>query len=75
MALARLYLRDPDLVLLDEPFAGVDSATAQRLAARLDTWLQQRSVVYLVHQRRHSPSQQSESNLPGVSQQRALAPR
>ncbi|MGM0614097.1 MAG: amino acid ABC transporter ATP-binding/permease protein, partial [Pseudomonadota bacterium] len=73
VALARLYLRDPDLVLLDEPFAGVDSATAQRLAARLDTWLQQRSVIYLVHQRQRPSSRQGERYLPGVSRQLALA--
>ncbi|MFO7909386.1 MAG: thiol reductant ABC exporter subunit CydC [Halomonas sp.] len=73
VALARLYLRDPDLVLLDEPFAGVDSATAQRLAARLDAWLQQRSVIYLVHQRQRPSSRQGERYLPGISRQLALA--
>lgn len=50
VGLARLLLRDPDLVILDEPFAGLDAATASRLAARLDAWLAGRSVVYLVHQ-------------------------
>ncbi|NYS61762.1 thiol reductant ABC exporter subunit CydC [Vreelandella salicampi] len=49
VALARLFLRDPDLVLLDEPFAGVDELTAQHLSNFMDSWLAGRSVIYLVH--------------------------
>ncbi|XKH61563.1 thiol reductant ABC exporter subunit CydC [Halomonas sediminis] len=49
VALARLYLCQPDLVILDEPFASVDEPTAQRLSASLDAWLKERSVIYLVH--------------------------
>lgn len=50
LALARLRLRDPGLVILDEPFAGLDAATVARLSPRLDAWLAGRSVLYLVHQ-------------------------
>ncbi len=49
LALARLVLREPDLVILDEPFAGLDAGTASRIARWLDGWLGGRSVVYLVH--------------------------
>ncbi|MCE8021272.1 thiol reductant ABC exporter subunit CydC [Halomonas sp. MCCC 1A11036] len=50
LALARLHLRDPGLVILDEPFAGLDATTVARLSQRLDEWLHGRSVLYLVHQ-------------------------
>ncbi|APE32384.1 thiol reductant ABC exporter subunit CydC [Halomonas aestuarii] len=50
LGLARLLLREPDLVILDEPFAGLDAATAARLSTRLDAWLAGRTVLYLVHQ-------------------------
>lgn len=50
VALARLWLRDPGLVILDEPFAGLDAATLARLKPKLDSWLNGRSVIYLVHQ-------------------------
>ena len=50
LALARLWLRDPGLVILDEPFAGLDAEMAARLALRLDEWLAGRTVLYLVHQ-------------------------
>ncbi|HSP58343.1 MAG TPA: thiol reductant ABC exporter subunit CydC [Halomonas sp.] len=49
LALARLMLRDPGLVILDEPFAGLDTTTAARLASHLDGWLNGRTVIYLVH--------------------------
>lgn len=49
VALARLYLCDPDLVVLDEPFSGVDASTAQALSRALHLWLSDRTVVYLVH--------------------------
>ncbi|WP_268902137.1 thiol reductant ABC exporter subunit CydC [Vreelandella janggokensis] len=50
VALARLMLRDPQIVLLDEPFASVDAVTAQHLAASLDRWLGNRTVIYFIHQ-------------------------
>lgn len=49
IALARIVLGDADLVILDEPFSGLDAATATRIASRLDDWLAKRTVLYLAH--------------------------
>ncbi|WP_046080311.1 thiol reductant ABC exporter subunit CydC [Halomonas sp. HG01] len=67
VALARLLLRDPGLVILDEPFAGLDPALAVRIAERLDGWLAGRSVLYLVHERAEQTA------LPGVDRWQALS--
>ena len=50
VALARLMLRNPTVVLLDEPFAGVDADTARHLAGALDRWLGCRTAIFLLHQ-------------------------
>ncbi|WP_259054016.1 thiol reductant ABC exporter subunit CydC [Methylohalomonas lacus] len=55
LALARLLLRDPWLVILDEPFAGLDRATINTIGERLDGWLQQRSCIVFCHDTRGVP--------------------
>ena len=50
LALARLMLCNPKVVILDEPFAGVDETTAKHIAASLDKWLANRTALFLVHQ-------------------------
>lgn len=50
VALARLMLRDPSVVILDEPFAGLDASTAQHIAHSLDLWLVNRSAIFFIHQ-------------------------
>ncbi|MCH4813336.1 thiol reductant ABC exporter subunit CydC [Vreelandella neptunia] len=50
LALARLMLCNPQVVILDEPFAGVDASTAEHIAASLDKWLINRTVIFFVHQ-------------------------
>lgn len=49
MALARVLLCPAPLVILDEPFTGVDSDTRERIVKRLDRWLEGRAVIALAH--------------------------
>ncbi|MGO1502977.1 MAG: thiol reductant ABC exporter subunit CydC [Marinobacter sp.] len=49
VALARVLLSPAPVVILDEPFTGVDMATRQRIARQIDSWLEGRTVVSLAH--------------------------
>jgi heme exporter protein A len=56
LALERALLHDPRLVLLDEPFTGLDRVSTDRLAARLgDLARQGRLVILATHDVRLSP--------------------
>jgi ATP-binding cassette, subfamily B, bacterial len=49
LALARVLLRDPGLVILDEPTARLDTASAMAVTRALDTLLQGRTAVVVAH--------------------------
>ncbi|SDU31423.1 thiol reductant ABC exporter subunit CydC [Halopseudomonas salegens] len=49
LALARVLLKDPPIVILDEPFTGVDHIRRERIKAWLHSWLQGRTVLLLAH--------------------------
>jgi ATP-binding cassette subfamily C protein CydD len=49
VALARLYLRDPGLILLDEPMAHLDPATELRVLDNLLSFARNRTLVVATH--------------------------
>lgn len=55
LALARLLLKNAPLIILDEPFRGLDWKTRGRLKPRLDAWLQGRTALLLAHNPEHLP--------------------
>ncbi|MCL1694144.1 MAG: thiol reductant ABC exporter subunit CydD [Actinomycetia bacterium] len=51
ITLARAILRDPALLLLDEPTAGIDSETQLRIAGSFERFAAGRTVLTVAHQR------------------------
>jgi ATP-binding cassette, subfamily C, bacterial CydD len=49
IALARAFLRDAPLLLLDEPTAHMDAASAARLDAAISTLMADRTVIQVTH--------------------------
>lgn len=52
LLLARLLVRDPNVVLLDEPTAAMDEATERLFIARFQTWSRDKTVVIATHRMR-----------------------
>lgn len=50
VALARMFLRDPALVILDEPLTGLDAATAAVVITHLNQFLSRRTALLLAHE-------------------------
>ena len=50
ICLARLLLRDPELVILDEPFNGLDQEMADRIWQNMLPWISSRMAVLLTHE-------------------------
>jgi ATP-binding cassette subfamily B protein len=49
LAMARVFLRDPGLVILDEASSRLDPATEQRIERAIDKLLQNRSALIIAH--------------------------
>ena len=47
--LSRLVLRNPKIVLLDEPTSNMDEGLEQQVLQRLDTWLVGRTLIVVTH--------------------------
>jgi ATP-binding cassette subfamily C protein CydC len=63
LALARLFMRDPKLVILDEPLTGLDEPTADAVCLALGEWLEGRTALVLGH---------GDEALPGTDRQLIL---
>jgi ATP-binding cassette subfamily C protein CydC len=50
ICLARLLLRAPSLVVLDEPFNGIDAQMAARIWQNISPWLASKMVILLMHE-------------------------
>ncbi len=55
VALARLILADPELVILDEPNTGLDAPTNAALNQTLNQWLANKTALIITHQPKHAP--------------------
>ena len=49
LALTRVFLRDPGLVILDEASSRLDPATEQRMERAIDRLLQDRTAIIIAH--------------------------
>ncbi|MBQ0834418.1 thiol reductant ABC exporter subunit CydC [Marinobacter sp.] len=49
IALARVLLSPAPLLILDEPFTGVDAATREKINQQIDAWLEGKTVLSLAH--------------------------
>jgi ATP-binding cassette, subfamily C, bacterial CydD len=58
IALARAFLRDAPLVLLDEPTAHLDPATAVQIMATIETLMAGRTVLLVTHGEHHGIGQE-----------------
>jgi ABC-type multidrug transport system ATPase subunit len=53
LALCRAFLHEPDLLLLDEPFSGLDASGAELVDGELEERLRGRTVVLATHDPNH----------------------
>ena len=51
LLLARLLIRQPNILLLDEPTAAIDDISEKQLIEHLKGWLGQRTLVIATHRR------------------------
>jgi len=69
VGLARLYLQDPSIILLDEPTAALDQTLENALVPRLGEWIGTRTCVVATHR----PQILTQMNRVGVMQNGRIA--
>ncbi|EON92590.1 transport ATP-binding protein CydC [Marinobacter lipolyticus SM19] len=65
VALARVLLNPAPVVILDEPFTGLDAGTRARIAKRMDLLLEGKTVISLAHGPDALPGTDRVIHLPG----------
>lgn len=57
LLLARAFIKNPPLLVLDEPFQGVDEQHAAAFIALIDKWMQhpERTLIYVTHRNDQMP--------------------
>lgn len=67
LSLARVLLRDAPVVLLDEPFTGLEQSTADRLFSILEDTLSDRVLIAVTHDPRQVARMAATLRLPSVA--------
>jgi ABC-type multidrug transport system fused ATPase/permease subunit len=49
LAIAKIFLKDPEIILLDEPTSALDSFSEEAITEALDTLFQNRTVIIVAH--------------------------
>lgn len=49
LAIAKIFLKDPEIVLLDEPTSALDSFSEEAITGALDTLFENRTVIIVAH--------------------------
>jgi ABC-type multidrug transport system fused ATPase/permease subunit len=49
LAIAKIFLKDPEIILLDEPTSALDSFSEEAITLALDTLFQDRTVIIVAH--------------------------
>lgn len=49
LAIAKIFLKDPEIILLDEPTSALDSFSEEQITKALDTLFKDRTVIIIAH--------------------------
>ena len=49
LAIAKIFLKDPEIILLDEPTSALDSFSEEQITKALDELFRDRTVIVIAH--------------------------